>query len=106
MKEALADSDERVEEGSAGTSEWENLLDQHEVCQKKVADNQHRIVDLDKQLQEVWQLLVKKNQWLFGFVLGANPTSSGATCDGPSSCSLDIVKMYTTFFAYKFHMKR
>jgi len=53
VKEALADSDERVEEGSVGTSEWDNLLDKHEVCKKKVADNQHRIVDLDKQLQEV-----------------------------------------------------
>ena len=106
LKEALADSYEGVEEGSAGTSEWDNLLDQHEVCQKKVADNQHKIVDLDKQLQEDRQLLVKENHWSVGFVLWANPTSPGETCAGPSSCSLDILKMYKTFFAYKFDMKR
>ena len=53
VKEALADSDEGVGESSDGTSEWENLLDQHKVCEKKVANNQNRIVDLDKQLKEV-----------------------------------------------------
>jgi len=100
VKEALADSDEGVEEGSDGTSEWDNLLDQHKLCEKKVADNENGIVNVDKQLKEVRQLLLKEKEWSVGFVRGANPTSHGATYGGPNSCSLDILKMYKTFFLH------
>ena len=104
MKEALADSDEGVGEGSGGKSEWVDLLYQHKLCEKKVADNKTKIDHLDIYLKEVRQMLVKEKEWLVGFLRGANPTSHGATCAGLTS--LDISKIYKTFFALKFDMKR
>ena len=106
LKESLADFDEGVGEGSGGKSEWDDLLYKHKLCEKKVADNETKIDHLGKQLKEVRQMLVKENEWLDGFVRGPNPTSRGATCAGPISCSLDISKIYKTFFALKFDMKR
>ncbi len=106
LKEALADSDDGVGENSGGKSEWDDLVYQHKLCEKKVADNELKIDHLDKQIKEVRQMLVKENEWSVGFVRGANPTSHGASCAGPSSCSLDISKIYKTFFAFKFDMKR
>jgi len=106
LKEALADFDEGVGEGSGGKSEWDDLLYQHKLSEKKVADNKLKIDHLDKQIKEVRQMLVKENEWSVGFVRGANLTSHGATCASPTSCSLDISKIYKTFFAFKFDMKR
>jgi len=48
LKEALADSDEGVREGSGGKSEWDVLLYQHKLSEKKVVDNELKIDHLDK----------------------------------------------------------
>ena len=48
LKEALADSDEGVGEGSGGKSEWDVLLYQHKLSEKKVVDNELKIDHLDK----------------------------------------------------------
>jgi len=88
-------------ECSDGTSEWENLLDQHKVCEKKVAANKNSILDLDKQLKEVQQLLHKEKQWSIGFMhSGPNRTSGG-----PSLSGLDILKIYRTICSFKCDIK-
>jgi len=59
---------EEVGEFSYCISEWEKLLEQHKVCEKPGAGNQKRIVDLDKQIREVQELVHKENHWSLGFV--------------------------------------
>ena len=90
----------------SNTSEWENLLNQHKVCEKKVGDNENTIVDLDKQLKEVQQLLHKEKQWSIGFVhSGPNQTSADPTSSCPSSTGFDILKIYKTICLFKGDMK-